>query len=322
MHDYDPHGPYEAPDPYPSQVDRAAIARVVSDGRQEFEGMGSGADWPTDRWWSGREAWVDLSPALRFVAQLRWSYAAELAYTDAQLGRLLDGLDARGMLEDTLVVLVSDHGEGLLEHGERGHGVHIWEELVRVPMLIAHPAGEAAGTRVPARVQLADVAPTILSILGEGAVLGLADGRELWSAVRAGEALSERPVFLERPHFSRERLARRGGNVRARSAYGVLAGVLDGQDKLVREPGGAELLLDLARDPSELMDASRVYPQRVRELAGMLDDWLARNPTAPPGTLTDVTAQELEALRALGYAPPGDEPPDDEPGAAAGVSDR
>ena len=94
------------------------------------------------------------------------SYDAELAFTDRQVGRLLEFLDERGLRDRTLVVVVADHGEGLGDHDEREHGYLLNEEILRVPLVVALPGVTRAGHRVEAVVSSVDVLPTILDLAG------------------------------------------------------------------------------------------------------------------------------------------------------------
>ena len=93
------------------------------------------------------------------------SYDGELTYADAQVGRLLDWLEQKGMTENTLVVAVADHGEGLGDHHEIEHAYLLNEEVLHVPWIMAGP-GVKAGHRVSALVSLEDFAPTALELLG------------------------------------------------------------------------------------------------------------------------------------------------------------
>jgi arylsulfatase A-like enzyme len=102
----------------------------------------------------------------RDVQHLLALYDAELRFTDKNLGAILDALRARGRLDDTLVVFVSDHGEEFFEHGLFGHNHSLYEEVVRIPLLMRYPPIFAAGSRSDALVSLADVAPTILDLCG------------------------------------------------------------------------------------------------------------------------------------------------------------
>jgi arylsulfatase A-like enzyme/Flp pilus assembly protein TadD len=93
------------------------------------------------------------------------SYDAEVAFMDLQVARLLDFLDRRGIREETLVVAIADHGEGLGDHGEQEHGYLLNEEVLRVPLLVALPGVVRPGHRVDAVVSSVDVVPTILDLL-------------------------------------------------------------------------------------------------------------------------------------------------------------
>ena len=90
-------------------------------------------------------------------------YVGEIAYADSQVGRLLEGLERRGHLARTLIVVAGDHGESLGERGERDHGIFIYENVLRVPLIIRAPG--FAPSRVGSVVRLTDVLPTILDLL-------------------------------------------------------------------------------------------------------------------------------------------------------------
>ena len=119
--------------------------------------------------------------------RIRWLYRSEVAYCDSWIGRLLGGLQAEfGTLDDALVVVTSDHGEGLWTHSARGHGEDLFDEQLRVPLIVSLPRALAAPARsVAAPVSLVDVAPTIAEVAGiarppsyQGdSLLGLALGR-------------------------------------------------------------------------------------------------------------------------------------------------
>jgi arylsulfatase A-like enzyme len=93
-------------------------------------------------------------------------YEGELAWTDAQVGRVLDKLDELGLADDTLVIVVADHGDEFFEHGSIGHRRTLFEEVVRVPMLLRLPGVLPAGERVAGLVSLLDVPATVLELVG------------------------------------------------------------------------------------------------------------------------------------------------------------
>ena len=92
-------------------------------------------------------------------------YDGEIAYTDASLGKLFTYLRQRGLYDRALIAVMSDHGESLGAHGEKMHGIFLYDETIRVPLLFKLPGAVLAGRHVAARVRLADVAPTLLSML-------------------------------------------------------------------------------------------------------------------------------------------------------------
>lgn len=93
-------------------------------------------------------------------------YDGEIRYSDAQVGRLLQALRAQGQYDNTVIIVVSDHGEEFWEHGGTGHGKTLYEEVLRVPLLIKLPNSAQAGTRSGTLVEMIDLAPTVLELAG------------------------------------------------------------------------------------------------------------------------------------------------------------
>ncbi len=210
-------------------------------------------------------------------------YDGEVAFADAQLGALLDALQATGRRERTLLVVAGDHGESLGEHGEAEHGLLLYEAALRVPLVIAGPGVPAATRDEP--VSLVDIVPTVLARLGVKAPA--VDGRDLLAAGAAGVP----------------------GEVYAETQYPRDAGcsplrVLVGPRwKYIGGPAPAELY-DLGRDPQEMHDAAAEERATVdamgRRATAISDRAIASADAAP-------SAEVVERLRALGYvttAPP------------------
>src|ERR1700746_1226155 len=93
-------------------------------------------------------------------------YDGEIAYVDACMGKLFEWLRLQGLFDKTLIAVMADHGESLGAHGENPHGVFLYDETIHVPLVFKLPANRQAGARVESRVQLIDVAPTILQAAG------------------------------------------------------------------------------------------------------------------------------------------------------------
>jgi arylsulfatase A-like enzyme len=226
-------------------------------------------------------------------------YKSEVAFTDYWVGELLAGLAARGLDEDTLVVLVADHGEEFGDHGATRHGHTLYDELTRVPLVLRAPTGwsttpELGGFEpgeIDTPVSVVDVLPTLLELcdvapLGGG--LGDLAGRSLVPAMQ-GAAVPAPPVLLE---------------VRLRKGRHADAVVLD-ELKLVRWADGREELYDLVADPGEQQDlASARAADRAR--LGEVLDLAIRRAAALGGSFgvapeLELTPEELQRLADLGY---------------------
>jgi arylsulfatase A-like enzyme len=213
-----------------------------------------------------------------------------VAYPDRELGRLLEQLARRGLLEQTIVCVTADHGEAFGERGEFEHGHDLHREAVRVPWIVAGP-GVPAGVRIAAPVSLVDLAPTLLALAGLEVPAGV-EGRSLFPALWAG-APPAGPVFAE----TSSRYLSRGEHHRA--AY-------DGSLRLIRvtDPDGgvrAEAYYDAASDPGEErpLDGPVTAGLAPRALAEALDDYARR--AVPVREGRDAVVPDLEAMRALGY---------------------
>jgi arylsulfatase A-like enzyme/Flp pilus assembly protein TadD len=215
------------------------------------------------------------------------SYAAEVAFTDTLVGELLEQLRRRGLEGRTVVVAAADHGEGLSDHVESTHAVMIYQEVMRVPLLVRLPDGRFRGRKVDDLVRLGDVLPTILDLLGLPAPAGI-HGRSLVPLMR-GEKLSSLPVYME--------------SLYGRYHYGwsELIGLRTARYKLIRT--AKPELYDLEQDPAEKENLYNARPQLAHELEADLDRVRQRigagQEAASPAPLDP---QTLAQLRALGYA--------------------
>ena len=220
-------------------------------------------------------------------------YDAGVRQQDAELEKLFAHLQSAGFLADSLVVLVSDHGEEFLEHGEVMHGLSQYEESVRVPFLLWGP-GVPRDVRVQENVSLVDVMPTVLDLLGLSAPEGL-DGRSLrglWES--PGSARPPRSLFVEADLDPPGPTARR-------MVPGDDLAVRRGNFKLVLDPSSNTVrLFDLTRDPHETKDVAAEQPALVSELRAELERFRARR--AAPTTPEELSAEDMRKLEELGYA--------------------
>jgi choline-sulfatase len=209
-------------------------------------------------------------------------YVGEIAYADSQIGRLLDALERKGLLNKVTVIIAGDHGESLGDHGERDHGIFVYQEVMRVPLLIRSPG--IGPSRVGAVVRLTDIVPTVTELLD--LPQPKVDGASLLALMRGREPNSDREAYGE--SLYPERLG-----------WSPLYSLRERRFKLIDAPQPE--LYDLDRDPFEMdnvfnerPDVAQAMTKRLREL---VEGSAASN--APSATV----APELqERLAALGYA--------------------
>jgi arylsulfatase A-like enzyme/Flp pilus assembly protein TadD len=236
LHFYDPHAPYDPPEPYKSA----------------FPGR---------------------------------PYDGEIAFTDEQVGRVLDAVKAAGHSNDTVVALVADHGESLGEHGELTHAVLIYEATLHVPFILAGP-GVPSGLVEKSRVGTVDLVPTVLGLLGLERPADLA-GRDLRPALR-GERLAPEPLYSESLF----------GRLNCR--WSSLRGITEGDYKLVM--GSRSEIFNLADDPGETRDLSASEGPRLEKMQATLRTAMSKMAPGGDTARTAAIAPDQEAiLRSLGY---------------------
>lgn len=203
-------------------------------------------------------------------------YDGEIAAADAIVGRFLESLKRAGIYDRATIVLLSDHGEGLGDHGEGEHGVFLYREAIHVPLLVKLPKSERGGSTVEANVQLIDIYPTVAALAGAGVPAGVR-GRSL-----LGQADPARPVYSEtllpRLHFG----------------WSDLQSLVSGRHHFIQAPRPE--LYDMAADPRE---TKNVLSDNRRQYAAMRQE-LERFASAAPAPAA-VSKEEAEKLAALGY---------------------
>jgi arylsulfatase A-like enzyme len=233
---------------------------------------------PTGKWKELLEMLPRLGPAE--IAAVRDLYDSEIAFTDHQVGRLLEGLAALGQLEGAVIVITADHGEEFLDHGGIGHTRTLYDELIHVPLFVRYPDGRRGAAADP--VALLDIFPTILDVAGIPRPGGLR-GRSLVggdAGTRAG-----RLVFAETSRGERLRSVRS-------ATY-----------KLVHQDGtGREQLFDLLSDPGEQVDVLVRRPGITAYLRRVLDRWhRGAESRAFTTKKARIDAEQRQRLEALGY---------------------
>ena len=213
------------------------------------------------------------------VGYLRALYDGEVRAWDAALADVLARLDALGLRESTVVLVMADHGEEFLEHGRLKHGAHLYDESIRIPLVVAGPGIPAA--RVTEPVQEIDVFPTLARLRGVERPAGL-------PGVDVLRSHPKRPVFSETNHG----LGERGAELQLRSVRHAGWKVIETPALQRREA------YDLAADPGE--QANLAGDARSAALVDLLAQLVAAAPPTPEVAKPDPALQER--LRALGYA--------------------
>ncbi|MEW6273018.1 MAG: sulfatase, partial [Thermodesulfobacteriota bacterium] len=222
------------------------------------------------------------------------AYDAEIHFADQEVGKLLDALAAAGRLDDTLVIVAGDHGEGLMDHGWMLHGLQIYEESVRIPFVLRWPARLPRGRSVAGPVELTDLAPTILEVVGASMPASdrRAEGKSLIAAATGKEAPDpRRRVLLQRRFYAVD--SERGVPVK-----GDKHAVRVGRWKYIAAPEENTFeLYDLLGDPREQRNLATEKPAERERLAAALAAWLAAPVVAaPPRGVSEEDAKRLEAL--------------------------
>jgi len=210
-------------------------------------------------------------------------YAAEVAYADNEVGRLVGTLVAEGLFDSTVVIIAGDHGEALGEHGEQTHGILLYEATTRVPLLI-HMPGQTKAVRHASPVGLVDIAPTLRELVG---IETPGDGGSLLPALRGkGGVVGERTLYIE----SLEGYLRNG--------WAPLFAVVRGRMKYIQSPRPE--LYDLGTDPNERRDLASDRPDTVADLDRRLSE-IRKGDEAFGGEAVVLSSDEEAALLALGY---------------------
>jgi arylsulfatase A-like enzyme len=226
-------------------------------------------------------------------------YDGEIAYVDAVVGRLFRELKVRGLFDGALIAVMSDHGESLGAHGEDTHGMFLYDETIRVPLVIKLPHGGAVGRRIENRVELVDVLPTLLQAAAVD-VPAEVQGKSLLGMIvtkpGSGEAAGEadtRPAYAETdyPHtsfgWSAERSLRTGKYLYIQAPH--------------------QELYDQAADPTAARDLSGTSTAVTNTLAEQLNAFRSKtsnNREAPTATVDPAAEEKLAALGYVSGGPP------------------
>ena len=263
LHFFDVHYNYNPPQPYARMFDGAYAGRATGDVDSIRKGM------------SSRDLNHDVA-----------LYDGEIAWVDANIGNILSTLRRLGIDDNTIVAITADHGEEFLEHGQAAHYKTLYDEVLRVPLVIRYPGHVFAGRRLQGQVRLMDVAPTLLTLAGLPVAKPRSGTQARSLACLLTSAGPPRPAPVL-PAF---------GDLR-----GEVASVRTGGAKLIRNlRTHREEFYDLARDPGERTNLDALPQTQRDQLRVILDRWRL-TATNSSNAQADLDDEEKATLRSLGY---------------------
>jgi arylsulfatase A-like enzyme len=284
VHLFDPHSPYDPPAEFGGRFTAEKIDHRL--GEHMF----------LARVCNGNET---LAPGQ--LEQIQTLYDQEIAYADDQLGRLVAAARAAGGDRRTVIAVGSDHGEAFMEHGLLLHLITLYDEMIRVPLILHDPERLPRGARIASQVRNVDIAPTLLELAGLSAPTGI-DGRSLLPLVR-GEERGDRVAYVHTDALSHlEFYEKHLPNAQVKR-FEVLAARRTRREKVIFSliPGRRESY-DLAADQGEQRDLQASDAGRFEAGHADLQRWLAESrASAPAGKRVSLTPDDLARLRELGY---------------------
>ena len=234
------------------------------------------------------------------------TYDGRIAYVDRHIQRIWEALVETGIAESTLLVITADHGEELYDHQGTGHCTTLYEELIRVPLIVVNPFFPGGGRRVKTQVQLIDLPPTILDFFTLQAPEQM-KGRSLLSFLNSTEATLEPAYALSYTTRGRKRLTTEEGRILWEQKVWDQGIVLESlrsnsQWKIITGNDGRTELYDLKEDPKETRDVKEAEPGRADDLNKRLVEESAELESYVPGEKNiELSPDTKNRLRALGY---------------------
>ena len=274
-----------------------------------------------ERWLDGADTsrlflFLQLSePYAPYVSDVRpaddSSYDAQVVRADEAVGRLIRYLKGHQLYDRSTIILVSDHGEGLGDHGEQAHGLFVYEEALHVPLIIKQAGAEGAGRRVADPVQHVDLVPTVLD-LAKAPGSGNLSGRSLKPLLERSGRLAPRMIYSESLyawyHFG----------------WSELTSITDGRYRYIRAP--REELYDLEIDPKQQNNLAAAAPGELSDVPGIIDSFRHELKKFGAGVAIPqpaaISVGEREHLDALGYVGHGPATPQSDASISASIDPK
>ncbi len=272
LHYIDPHDPYDAPESTKGVFTKDYKGPFSR--RRQFNKLVESINF----------GWGEKPYTDRDIEYLRSAYDEEILFWDMEFGRLFEAMRQLGVLENTIIIVTSDHGEEFLDHGKLKHGLQLYNELIRVPLLIRAPGLVSPGRRK----QPVETRNLIQAALGVMVPEGGSVGSKGLLAERPGRQI---PAFS---HTNHALLPDQKGRT-------TLVSVQDDEWKYITfvDHGRFELY-NLQEDPSETVNYAQQRPEVSSRYQKLLERWFAQSRPTPTGA-SDASPETVEKLRALGY---------------------
>jgi arylsulfatase A-like enzyme len=278
LHTYQVHAPYTPPEKY--------RALFTSDYGERWA-----TSFPVGAAISINRRQIQVTPAE--LAHVNALYDAEIRYLDDQFSQLWHELEEMGVLANTLVVITSDHGEDMMEHGWLEHGTTLYDPGLRVPLLLIWPNRLPPGVRLHCQRPLVDLMPTILELVGLRSQ-GDIDGRSFASEIQQQKCSESRPAHAELKDIDDPLLVLFGDR--------PSASLRDGEWKLIANlANGENQLYHLTSDPGEQRNLAQKEKARVQEMRSMIESYLAKASPATSESRMELSPEVEKELRSLGY---------------------
>ena len=302
FHYLQPHKPYDPPE--------AFISAIQDSGGEACQCEGSPCVCGSLDWDSLHDLFEKANQSgeasASTISHLKTRYRANIRYVDGAVGGLLDALRSQGLYDESLIVLTADHGDAFFGHGRFGHNRTLYDDMVRIPLMMKFPRSAGiAPRRIGALVETVDVLPTLFEFLGFPLPARF-EGESLWPLISDPQSVPS--AAHQEVVLATNRLDQHA--IRA------------GSYKYIEHMDGKQELYDVEADPAEQHDLSTEQPERMQELQTRLHqavDFGSVTATPPRNTIREDPAMN-QLLEALGYLREEDEDPAEAPtGEASGA---
>lgn len=303
VHTMEPHSPFHASLEWVNRYgkitrEQVQAANAAMDAYRKLTRVDFDAKRPRGTTDNATEQDAAMARLQSMLPELRTLYDAHVAQADRNLAGFIDLLKKRGLWDNCVFVLLSDHGEELDDHRGWQHDQSLYEELLHVPLIVRFPRDAHAGKRVASPVRLLDVMPTLLDAMGAREELATCRGRSLLPLIESAAAAKDEPqvtaVRLNIRKYYKPYKERRGDfNVALR--HGPLKAIWNVQPKILE-------LYDLTSDPLEQVDLARTRPKEAEAMQLFAAEWLNKEVRGKGGASGgSLSGEALRKLEDLGY---------------------